>query len=119
MRCRVRSLVVPDDAPPCTGAAAGTCLVVDERQVDDPAKVPARRGQREWWYDRGCNHRVEHGRIRRDLPERGWFLEVASVEDLLQLAREHGGLHVGCSALRPDVCEIVLAGPIECAGTCV
>lgn len=85
----------------------------DERGVDDPAKVPAYRGETDWWYGDGRNHRVEGGHIVRDRDDWGWFLKVETMEELLVLLREHSSLWVEASFLGGGVPGIGLAHECE------
>jgi hypothetical protein len=52
---------------------------VDRRTADDPAKVPAYKGETDWWYKHGKNHRVENGEICRDMrPKKIWVIDIVN-----------------------------------------
>jgi len=75
---------------PCEEAEWGKYYYTDERTVCDPAEVGMYRGQTEWWYKHGFNHRIENGHIKRDIEEEGWTLELVSLEDVISLCRRVG-----------------------------
>lgn len=101
-----------DDKPPCDIAVRGTYTRHDFRASDDPAKIPYFAGdperiQREWYGD-GTNHRAEHGQIARSFEgQTCWFVEIASVEQLVALAQNCGGVRVECDLSSNDP-QIVL-----------
>ena len=43
---------------------------------------------REEWYQRGINHRVENGCIKRDLEIEDWYIEINYLHDLMQLIED-------------------------------
>ena len=87
-----------DEASPVKGAVREKYTRIDERTCNDPKKIPAHRGGDGDWYERGTNHRVEKGRIRRDFEAEAWFLDVDSLDALLKLADKNGEVIVGwCS----------------------
>lgn len=60
----------------------------DERNTDDPSKVPAYGGATAWWYQEGTNHRIEDGHIVRERVLEGdellaWMLDIESLQELL------------------------------------
>ncbi len=76
------------DQCPCEGAERRSIARIDRRIVDDPAKVPAFIGQRDWWFKEGTNHRIENGGIARDMGSTEvWMMDVADVWDFV---RKHG-----------------------------
>lgn len=75
---------------PCDRAVQETYDRRDERSVADPKEVPYYKGQSAWWYAEGSNHRVEGGHIVRDMPDQGWFLELDTLEALLDHLRLYG-----------------------------
>jgi hypothetical protein len=78
------------DAKPCDEAFRIYLANTDTRNTDDPKKIPANRGTDGDWYMRGTNHRVENGKIRRDLGiKTAWAVEVP---DLVAFADKHGDL---------------------------
>lgn len=77
---------------PCDEAVLEPFIYVDERTVDDPAKIPAFNGKSEWWYKDGTNHRVIDGHICRDINSNGWFIEVSSLDELMQFYQKYGRL---------------------------
>ena len=88
-----------DTEPPHPRAYKADRVYVDERTVDDPAKLRCKHD----WYERGKNHRVEDGHIKRDLTHAVWCI---SVIDLMQFAEEVGEqliLTPGKSPHLPDI----------------
>lgn len=79
--------------PPCDKAFAGKVMRVDTRTVDDPAKLKKPFGDE--WYRQGTNHRVEDGRIKRDMGlEHAWFIEISTLEELTALVASYGVLEI-------------------------
>lgn len=80
------------DIKPCEEAIEGTYTHVDIRMVDDPAKIPAEKGT-DWWYkDKDfTNHRVENGQIKRDRILKGWFVEINTLEELVEFTKKYDG----------------------------
>ena len=88
---------------PYDGAIMETCIRVDERTTDAPEKVPSHNGETEWWYEKGRNHRVEDGHIKRDFDAQAWFIEINSLEELLALIANEGDIVVGYSNMNSDI----------------
>lgn len=66
-------------------------LYTDARNVDCPTKIPANRGGVGDWYEKGCNHRVENGRIKRDLYDRVVnVIDIDSIEKLIDFVGKYG-----------------------------
>jgi hypothetical protein len=66
------------------GATEQPCIWLDQRTTDDPAKIPSAKGERDWWYADGSNHRLlENGNICRDFPTTRWFVEFEELVELL------------------------------------
>lgn len=63
--------------------------IVDERIVDNPEKLGIRI-ERENWYKRGVNHRVENGHIKRDLEIEDWYIEINFLHELMKLIEDCG-----------------------------
>ena len=86
------SILAGEDEPmPCVGAVLRKYIFRDERTVGDPKDVPAFLGQDDWWFKDGKNHRVEKGRIVRDIPGRKqWFLDVPNLKAFVRLIRQTG-----------------------------
>lgn len=63
--------------------------IVDERTVDSPEKLGYSIDRRTW-YDRGVNHRVENGHIKRDLEIEDWYIEINFLHDLMELIEDCG-----------------------------
>jgi hypothetical protein len=83
------------DGPPCEEAFRGTYTVVDQRTVDDPAKLRAAE-MTERWYREGENHRVIDRQITRDFPGwKGWFVEIPDLDALLAFIAKYGELVIG------------------------
>lgn len=62
---------------------------IDERHVESPDKLTYRNAELEWHHN-GYNHRKEDGHIKRDFRDNGWFIEVNSLEELLDLQKSCG-----------------------------
>ena len=72
---------------PCKNAIKEKYIYTFELSIDDPNKNPFHK---ESWYKTGINHRVENGHIKKDFEEEGWFLEINSLEELINLKEEVG-----------------------------
>lgn len=46
--------------------------------------------QRKEWYERGINHRVENGCIKRDLEIEDWYIEINFLHELMELIEDCG-----------------------------
>lgn len=77
------------DKQPYKNAYLETFARIDERVVDDPSKLNY-KPDRENWYSNGSNHRVENGHIKRDFVSEGWFINLNSLEELLEFKKEVG-----------------------------
>jgi hypothetical protein len=81
---------------PCEGAAKSTRVIVDTRLCDDPKKIPANKGKDGDWYLQGINHRVENGKIKRDLGVKAfWTIKLTSLKQLQEFIQKHGDCVVG------------------------
>jgi hypothetical protein len=73
---------------PCDEAFEISLVNTDTRACNDPKKIPANAGTDGDWYERGTNHRVEGGMIRRDLGTKTeWAVEIL---DILQFVQDYG-----------------------------
>jgi hypothetical protein len=79
---------------PCDQAVERPYVFVDVRTTDDPAKVLAYNGHREWWYNKGRNHRKLNGKIARDIDSVDWQIDIISIEQLAKLAKDYGEVHL-------------------------
>lgn len=84
----VRRTSLWNDEKPCDKAFEADVMHVDRRNVDDPKKIPAHGGTDGDLYQRGENHRVENGCIRRDLGwQRKWFVRI---DDVMEFVDKYG-----------------------------
>ena len=96
-----------DDTPPCKEAKEAVYTRIDERLCNDPAKIPAYKGQSpDWWLKEGRNHRVEHGHIMRDFDTTGWFIELDTMEDLLRFRNKYGAIIIQQWSDNPSILEL-------------
>jgi len=80
-----------NESQPCEEAFQIEVMEVDSRTTDDPKKVRAYNGTDSWWYNTGTNHRVENGKICRDLGLRKvWAVEIRTLEDFRAFVSKHG-----------------------------
>jgi hypothetical protein len=73
---------------PCPESHRERYVDTDQRFADDPSKLSSRR--RNEWYERGANHRVEDGKITRDLTRHGWFVDIADLDGLEEFTKKYG-----------------------------
>ena len=78
---------------PCEGAVQQNYIRVVERAVDDPRKLKS--WDRGSWYESGMNHRVENGNIKKDFVETDYFIEINTLEELIEFSKKHGELVFG------------------------
>ena len=99
-----------DAGSPCPGAYRDTYTRIDERAVNDPAKVRVHEGETDWWYREGENHRLSQktrGRIQRDFPnQQGWFIDLETLDDLMRLHRQTTDLVIGTALDNPAIPSI-------------
>jgi hypothetical protein len=82
-----------DSQKPCEEAYQVKIKSVDARNVDDPKKIPSNRGTNGDWYERGENHRVENGKIKRDM---GWVdVWVVDIDDIAAFVDKYGDCIIG------------------------
>ena len=71
------------DHPPVEGAFKTQRVRVDRRTVSSPDQLRY-EPERSTWYQVGTNHRVENGRIQRDMEMREvWAVDIPTLEALL------------------------------------
>ncbi len=84
------------DVQPCEEAYLKAYIRIDERTVNSPSKITAYKNQPvDWWYSAGKNHRVENGHIVRDFDDKGWFVKLDTMEDLLKFTQKYGSVVIG------------------------
>lgn len=78
---------------PCSSATQVEMMFHDRRGAARPEDIPCYRanGTNEW-YTIGKNHRVEDGRIVRDMVHQMWIVSIPDLEALLGFAVENGEL---------------------------
>ncbi len=73
-----------ENEKPCDQAEQVEVMGVDRRSCADPAEVPLYRGQRDWWFEKGTNHRVENGMIARDMGwHKVWAIDGMTVQEIV------------------------------------
>lgn len=66
-------------------------VYVDIRSTDSPKKVPAYKGEEDWWFSEGKNHRLENGQIARDLDtSHCWVLEISDLDTFISVISDLG-----------------------------
>ena len=93
---------------PVEGAYKKEFIRVDERSADAPEKIPFYEGNASLWYDKGTNHRVENGHIKRDFKEFAWFIEIDSLGELLEFLARNGSFTMYRSYRNSKFIEIEL-----------
>jgi len=91
---------------PCEEARKEQHVFTDEWACDDPSKIPTFQGREELWYQKGTNHRVENGHIKRDFIEDRWFVSIDSLEDLLAFSDKYGVIILSRFIEDPNIWEI-------------
>lgn len=76
---------------PCIEAVKEKCISIDERTVNSPDKLNFKY-DRENWFTEGTNHRIEDGHIKRDIEDEDWFIEVNTLEDLIEFQEKYGDI---------------------------
>jgi hypothetical protein len=80
-----------DEVQPVPQAVKGRYVSVDIRTVDSPDKLQYEGALKEW-HERGSNHRVVDGQIRRDLKRSGWLLDFADLQELMDFIHDVGSV---------------------------
>jgi hypothetical protein len=76
---------------PCPDAFAAQIKLVDRRDTDDPRKIWPHYGQDAWWYEKGDKHRVEGGKIVRELGTKVvWVVRLQGDSAIMSFIRQHG-----------------------------
>ena len=95
---------------PCEGAVQGPFTRVDMRTWESPEKIPAGMGGAVWWESEGTNHRnIKVGRIRyiaRDFQEQRWYVELATLDDVMAFIDKYGACIIEPCFQNSDVMEI-------------
>ena len=97
------------DETPCVGAIQEEHAWIDRRTAARPEDVPAHKGETDWWYGSGTNHRIEDGEIMRDCgPILDWVIDIPTMDDLLQFIADNGEVVIGqpLTARKPDLTRI-------------
>ena len=92
-----RTSVYEDDESPVDGSFKQECLKVDSRTFKSPEEHDERLGGGENfkpWNSEGLNHRIVDGGIARDFESDAWFIEIDSLEELMEFSKAHGELVV-------------------------
>ena len=63
---------------------------VDTRNADCPSKIPAHKGETDWWYENGENHRIVDGHICKDFKEEFYVIDINTISELLDLQKKVG-----------------------------
>lgn len=82
-----RTSLFDEKEEPCPQCRKEQVIDVDERTVDHPSKLLG-DGVVDW-FQRGENHRIENGHIRRDFDGVGWFIEISSLDQLLDFIKKN------------------------------
>lgn len=105
-----RTSVYSDDKKPCEGAKKETYTEIDIRTLGSFQKFDDKHGERHGsWLLKGEHHCVnEEGYIQREFPDAcmGWFLEINTLEDLIEFQKEHGDIVIGECCYNPNIIEI-------------
>lgn len=111
-----RTSELSDDGPkPCKKATRCAYTRIDEREANDPSKIPAYRNQTtDWWYGEGKNHRIHKGRIRRDFPGEAWCVNIESLDDMMKLYREAGSFMIEPHISNPDEMALQIVDDYLC-----
>ncbi len=87
------------DVKPCDEAFRVPLVAIDTRDVDDPKKIPINEGTDGDWYIKGSNHRVEDGRITRDMGiEEVWAVKLVDLQAFTDFVDKYGS----CIIARDD-----------------
>lgn len=74
---------------PCDEAFEAEIMRVDSRNTDDPKKILVYGGT-EGWYKHGSNHRLENGRICRDIFDKVYVIELDSITNIMNFIDKYG-----------------------------
>ena len=91
------------DGKPCEGAYKKSYTRIDERTTDAPEKVAFYAGKSAWWYEKGSNHRVENGHIKRDFVDFAWFILI---DDIFEFVDKHDHVVVNRCFQNPSIWSV-------------
>lgn len=81
------------ESNPCDEAYQGEYIRVDARTWSSPALYLP--GGEAGWLSKGTNHRIEENGIKRDLTVTGWFVDIATLDDLMTFIGTYGEVVIG------------------------
>ncbi len=84
------SLYGDEEIKSCSNAIKEKIIYTDIRTVSKSEDVPAYKGRSDWWYKEGANHRLIDNNIARDLEKEEWFIEISSLEELMNFIEDVG-----------------------------
>lgn len=108
-------LFVWDGGIPCEEAVEVPFVWVDRRDVDDPMKCEHIGAA---WYDHGENHRVENGKIARDIDGKRWAVKISDIAELEAFCLKYKdvSLSVNNDGTEPcfeiEICSIMSSGTV-------
>lgn len=94
-----------DEMQPHEKAYKDKYIHIDSRYTDDSNKLNHKE-DRDNWYNKGNNHRVENGHIKRDFQEESWFIDIDSLKELIDFLNEVGSIVVTKFIWNEDIPEI-------------
>jgi hypothetical protein len=88
---------------PCEEAIMETQPNIDIRRIDSPFKIwKTEEEVQKNWFNEGKNHRVENGRIIRDLnDEVYWVVEFKTLEELINFQDKYSEIKISDFATNP------------------
>ena len=79
------------DKKPCEGAIFGEKTFIAVKNLKSPDDFEYEM-DREYWFRTGTNHRCEDGKIKKDMLEKYWTIEIENIEALVEFAKLHGDI---------------------------
>lgn len=91
-----------DTTQPCKEAVFERCLRRDERIVSTPEELNF-KSDRDNWYKEGFDHGVVDGHIVRYFETERWFIELNTIEEMMEFHKKYGTYIVEESW---DICDL-------------
>src|ERR1700690_847273 len=71
--------------PPVKGAFVVEYTHTEKLAYSDPAQAYPFADNTDWWYGHGVNHRIQDGKITREVVRKAWYVDLNTLDELIAL----------------------------------